>query len=168
MNNKQVALLEEFITQLSKDYQEMFQEIADYAVSLGYTPKRSKTQNFILEFSKSSVKKTIMKLEITDTGRGKTINPGIRLKFYATKEYSEIFKNALKIVIEEFDGKYTGCYGCGRCKGTLQGYRYEYPDGKKVFRCGSELISIYDYSENDIPEIKSLLKEQDRFFMSMI
>jgi hypothetical protein len=66
-------------------------------------------------------------------------------------------------VIEEFGGKYTGCYGCGRCDGT-EGYTFVYPDGRQVFRCGSELISVFDFGEKDIPEIKNLMKVQDDFY----
>jgi len=94
--------------------------------------------------------------------------PGLRLKFYASDDYSDIFKEGIKRVIEEFDGKYTGCYGCGRCKGKLQGYTYTYDDGKKVFRCGSELISIHNFSKIDIGETKRLIKKQDEFFMKVI
>lgn len=44
--------------------------------------------------------------------------PGLRLQFFAATEYTEIFERGIKNVIEDFDGKYTGCYGCGKCDGT--------------------------------------------------
>lgn len=75
-----------------------------------------------------------------------------------------IFQNAIKNVIEEYDSKYTGCYGCGRCERKLEGYTYIYQDGRQVFRCGRELVPIYDYDEASIEEIKKLMNEQDEFY----
>lgn len=163
VNGKNAQLLKDFISELPESYQEMFQDIAEYAISLGYTPKKTKSKDFVLDFSKSKVKRTIMKMEIRDNAIKKN-GPGLRLKFYANKDYSDIFKQGVQRVIEEFDGKYTGCYGCGRCKGNLEGYTYTYAEGKKVFRCGNELIAIHNFSPKDIPEIKTLIKGQDDFF----
>ncbi|ADL52978.1 hypothetical protein [Clostridium cellulovorans] len=163
-NEKTNQLLKDFISKLPESYREMFREIAEYAISLGYTPKKTKTKEFILDFSKSKVKRTIMKLEIRDNSI-KDNKPGLRLKFYANKGYSEIFNQGIQRVIEEYDGRYTGCYGCGRCKGELEGYTYTYSDGKKIFRCGSELISIHNFGPENISELKALIKGQDEFFM---
>jgi hypothetical protein len=167
VNEKTSQLLIDFISELPESYQEMFQDIAEYSISLGYTPKKTKSKNFALDFSKSKVKRTIMKMEIHDNAIKKN-SPGLRLKFYAGKDYSDIFKRGIQRVIEEFDGKYTGCYGCGRCRGESEGYTYIYADGKKVFRCGSELIEIHNFSIKNIPEIKTLLKKQDEFFLKNI
>lgn len=165
VNEKTSQLLRDFIYELPDSYQEMFQDIAEYSISLGYTPKKTKSKDFVLDFSKSKVKRTIMKMEIHDNGI-KQNGPGLRLKFYANKDYSSIFKQGVQRVIEEFDGKYTGCYGCGRCKSELEGYTYIYDDGKEVFRCGGELIAIHNFSPINISEIKTLIKVQDEFFMN--
>jgi hypothetical protein len=149
---------------LPEGYKVMFKEIAEYAISLGYLPKKAKSKDFALEFSKSKVNRTIMKMVIHCSGTNKHI-PELRLKFYTNKDYSDIFKQGIRTVIEEFGGKYTGCYGCGRCKGELEGYTYEYADGTKVFRCGNELISIQNISQENVPEIKALIEEQNEFFM---
>jgi hypothetical protein len=167
VNEKTIQLLKDFILELPQNYREMFQDIAEFSISLGYTPKKTKSKDFALDFSKSKVKRTIMKMEINHNAKKKN-GPGLRLKFYANKDYSDIFKQGIQRVIEEFDGKYTGCYGCGRCKGELEGYTYTYADGKKVFRCGGELIAIHNFSQKNISEIKSLIKGQDEFFMKNI
>jgi hypothetical protein len=86
------------------------------------------------------------------------------MKFFANETYSEIFRNGIKNVIEEFDGRYTGCYGCGDCGDTPQGYTFEYPDGRAVYRCGRELISIFDFSSKSLDEMKRLLKRQAEYF----
>jgi hypothetical protein len=164
ISEKNSLLLKAFICELPESYGEMFQDIAEFAISLGYTPKKTKSKDFVLDFSKSKVKRTIMKMEIHDNAIKKN-GPGLRLKFYANKEYSDIFKKGIQKVIEEFDGRYTGCYGCGRCKGELEGYTYIYSDGRKVFRCGGELIAIHNFSHENISEIKTLIKVQDEFFM---
>lgn len=105
-----------------------------------------------------------MKLENHENGTP-TGMPGIRLKFYANKTYSHIFEEGIKRVIEEFDGRYTGCYGCGRCKGDLEGYVYHYANGRDVFRCGSELIAIQNCTPENLDEIKHLMKTQDHYWM---
>ena len=166
VNEKTRQLLKDFISELPENHQEMFQDIAEYSISLGYMPKKTKSKDFAIDFLKSKVKRTIMKMEIHDNAIKKN-GPGLRLKFYANKDYSDIFKQGVQRVIEEFDGKYTGCYGCGRCKGELEGYTYIYADGKRVFRCGNELIAIHNFSRKNIPEIKALIKGQDEYFMSL-
>lgn len=158
-------ILNEFLAQLPKTEYKLYIELAEYALSLGYVPKKTKTRLFALDFTKNKVKKTIMKLELHQYSKD-TNGPGFRLKFYASQEYSDIFKEGIRKVIEEFGGRYTGCYGCGRCKGELEGYTYVYDDGKKVFRCGGELIPIQGLGMEHLPEIKALLKKQDDFFMS--
>ncbi|WDV47563.1 hypothetical protein PV797_07730 [Clostridiaceae bacterium M8S5] len=167
VRQKTKLLLEEFIGKLPESHSNLFMEIAQYAISKGYTPKRTKSKNFTLDYSKSKVKKTILRMVLNDDTIDENI-PGIRLKFYASRTYSDIFKKGVQTVIEEFDGKYTGCYGCGRCKGELEGYTYVYEDGKKVFRCGSELIPIRHISKDNVEEIKALINNQDKFFMSRL
>lgn len=168
MIKRQEQLLEEYLKQINEQYYAMFKDLAFYCDSLGYRPVRNKTQMISIDFKNTTSGKSIMKMDTLE-GRhdgfayGERNRPGLRLKFFATKEYSKIFQNAVKRVIEDFDGKYTGCYGCGRCKGNPQGYVYVYPDGKTVFRCGSELLCIFDF-ENSIEEIKLLLKNQAEYY----
>ena len=94
--------------------------------------------------------------------------PGLRMRFFAFPDYSEIFHKAVQYVIERFDGKYTGCYGCGRCHGEPQGYHYTYPDGRKVFRCGGELLSVFDFTEENLEEMKELLSRQAEYDYTQI
>lgn len=166
MKDKSRALVNQFLESVPFEYRVMLNELAEYAYNLGYTPKRNKVSIFSIDFFKNKFKKTIMKLEAHDNCKNGIPSgiPGLRLKFYANDTYSDIFSDGIKRVIEAFSGKYTGCYGCGRCKGNLEGYTYEYPDGRKVFRCGGELIQIYNWSCKDVEEINRLLKTQDDFW----
>lgn len=169
MNDKQHNLIEDFLSHIDQNYHALFLELADYAISLGYTPIRNKTQDFSIDFRKNKTRKTILKMEEKEQKHdgyryGERNVPGLRLKFYASKEYSDTFRKGIQRVIEDFDGKYTGCYGCGRCKGEPQGYIYEYQDGRRVFRCGSELVSVFNFTPDHIQEMEKLLKEQDQYF----
>ena len=164
MNARQSALIEEYLSLINPSYRPAMRELAEYAVSLGYTPTRCKTQDLTIDFRNAKQKRTIMKLEQREQSHdgfayGERDVPGLRLKFYASAEYSEVFQNAVKRVIENFGGKYTGCYGCGRCTGKKQGYVYAYPDGRKVFRCGGELLSVFDFLDH-VDEAKRLLQRQ--------
>ncbi len=168
MTEKQRAVLDEILLKIETKYKTMFLDLAEYAIDLGYTPVRNKTSDVTIDFRKNKIKKTIMKMEAREQKHdgytyGERNIPGLRLRFFAAIEYSDIFKHGIQHVIEEFGGKYTGCYGCGRCDGA-QGYTFIYPDGRQVFRCGSELISIFDFKECDIPEIKKLIKEQADYY----
>jgi hypothetical protein len=168
MNEKQKLILAELLTGIDDPYHAIFLELAEYAVSLGYNPVRNKTHDVTIDFRKNKIKKTIMKMEAREQKHdgyqfGERNIPGLRLRFYASKNYSDIFKKGIQRVIEDFDGRYTGCYGCGRCDST-EGYTYVYPDGRKVFRCGSDLVSIFDFAKQDIPEIKLLMKNQADFY----
>ncbi len=173
MTAKQSALIEEFVNQINPEYRNLYRSLAEYAVSYGYTPSRCKTSDLTIDFKNNKLKKTIMKFTLQEErhdgfGYGERDVPGLRLCWFAATEYSEKFHAAIKRVIEEFDGKYTGCYGCGYCKGMPQGYTYTYPDGRKVFRCGRERISVFNITETDLPEIKRLMDAQAQYDVASI
>jgi hypothetical protein len=171
MNEKHQKLMNEFTERINSSYHEMFLELANHAVSLGYSPIRNKTKDFSIDFRNNKLKRTIMKMEEKEQKHdgyqyGERDIPGLRLKYFASIDYSDIFKQGIRNVIEEFEGRYTGCYGCGRCKGKLQGYTYIYSDDRKVFRCGSELISVYNFTYNNIKEMKELMTNQANYYAS--
>ncbi len=169
MNDKHTAILTGLLDRIPPEYHRLFTELAEFAISLGYLPKRTPAKDVAIDFSNRRTRRTILKLEEKEQKHdgyrcGERGIPGIRLKFFAAAEYSAIFRNGVKNVIEEFDGKYTGCYGCGDCGADHQGYNYQYPDGRTVFRCGRELISVFDFSAGSLDEMKSLLKKQAEYF----
>ncbi len=165
MTEKVQTLLHSFLDDLPESDRAFFRELAEHAISLGYMPRKTKSKDFALDFMKSKVSRTLMKMEVHDNAIRRN-GPGLRLKFYASDSYSTIFRNGVQRVIEEFNGRYAGCYGCGRCKNGLEGYTFTYPDGRKVFRCGGELLSIHRFTEGDLAEFKQLMSAQDAFFMS--
>jgi hypothetical protein len=172
MNENQAGMINGLLERIPAEYRPLFNELAEFVISLGYLPKRSPTKDFAVDFSNRKAKRTILKLEEKeqkhgDYKYGERGVPGIRMKFFASQQYSEIFRTGVKNVIEEFGGKYTGCYGCEKCGPTLQGYSYQYPDGRQVFRCGLELISIFGFSAASLDEMKALLKQQAEYFAAM-
>ena len=54
MTPKQESALQKIITALPKNAQKRFREIAEYAISLGYTPKLMGTRQDYVDFSKNS------------------------------------------------------------------------------------------------------------------
>jgi hypothetical protein len=164
INEKLSMMLNEFLNQIDTEYRDMFRELAEFAIKLGYKPQKTKTKLPGVIFFNRMTKQSILRLESnadSDINNG----AGIRLKFYATETYSQMFRNSIKKVIEEFNGRYTACYGCGKCKSGIQGYSYVYDDGKTVFRCGTELISLQGFEKKHIEEIKTLLFTQAEYFI---
>lgn len=164
MTNKR-DLISWCIENFPDECKEVYQQIADYAFDLGYKPSWIKVRqkgvtvnSTALAFTKKLPNRSITILKISP-------KPSISLKFYVVKEYSDIFKEGIKAVIEAFDGRYTGCYGCGKCSGEFEGYTYVYPDGRKVFRCGGELITLTKpITKEHINEVVKLIKTQDEHF----
>lgn len=166
MTAKQTELIDSFLKGIPVEIKTMFLQLIEYAVELGYTPKRTKTSLFGLDFRSAKLGQTIMKLEQGKPDKNapeKIGEPTLRLRFFAASKYSEVFENSIKKVIETFNYKYTGCYGCGRCDGN-DGYQISYPDGRNYFRCGSELIGIDGYTISHLEEIKQLLKTQNEYY----
>ena len=168
MTASEHPLVAEFLHGISAEYRDLFRALAAHAISLGYRPVKCRTAALNIDFRSSQTRKTLMKFSSEEEkhdsfGYGERKLPGLRMRFFASAEYSEIFRRAVQRVIENFDGKYTGCYGCGRCKGEPQGYHYTYPDGRQVFRCGSELLSVFDFTEADLPEMLALLDAQAEY-----
>ena len=153
-------ILDEFFQNLSDEDKILYSEIANQAEKLGYKPKKAKTQALNLVFSSNKTKKHIMKFSIE---KG---NPILKLKFYASSKYSNIFHESVRTTIEEDHYKYTGCYNCGKCKDGLEGYVYKYTDGRTYFRCGGELISLPPITHKELPEILELLNTQHQYYLT--
>ena len=144
---------------LSEEERQVFSCAAATMFSLGYKikPDKSKTPGYT--FIHPRVKKYVLRFSIQKS------QPLLRMKFFATREYSDFFHQAVRAVIEEYDYRYTGCYGCGKCDGS-QGYTYRYSDGRTYYRCGCELIEITDIKNIPVAEMCSLLEKQHAFFLA--
>jgi len=153
--------MDDYYAILTDDEKRVFLAIAEYAFSLGYKAKKDKVKAIGYSFTHSKVKKQILRFT---SSNGKPI---LRIKFFASPTYSKFFQEAIRATIEEYDYKYTGCYGCGECNGT-HGYQYQYPDNREYYRCGKELIEIFDICDMPLGELLDLLKRQHEFFLSRL
>ena len=153
--------MDDYFAILTADEKRIFSTIAEYAFSLGYKARRDKTSAIGYSFIHSQVKKQIVRFTSSQN------KPILRIKYFASPDYSPFFHEAIRATIEEYDFRYTGCYGCGDCDGT-QGYWYQYPDGKEYYRCGKELIELFDTSELPLDGLLDLLQSQHEFFISSL
>ena len=167
MTEKQKATLNKIIDALPNDCREAFREVAEYAVSLGYTPVLKSAKKNYADFSKSKIGRTILKIDIAPTP------PRLAMKFYALPEYTGIFKETIEESVREHARlKYEikpHCTGCmqrrnGRCN-EPQGYNITLPDGKQGFICGFGIMSLPSFSAENILEVIAALKVQDDFFI---
>lgn len=152
--------LDEFYHYTDANELALFSEIATFASSLGYKAKRAKTKDLNIIFTNSKIKQHILKFSV-DKGK-----PILKMKYFASTTYSKLFLDAIRHTIEEYEFRYTGCYKCGKCKSAIEGYIYQYDDGRQYFRCGSELIEILEFTKNDLIEIKRLLEVQHSYFFA--
>jgi hypothetical protein len=145
---------------LKEEQKKLFQIVADHALSINYKPKKLKTKTTTFSFINPMLKKTIVKFTVRKK------EPVLAMRFCASQNYSEFFHEQIRRTIEEFDYRYTGCYGCKKCKRELEGYTYTYKDGRKYFVCGNALIELSEPSMANIDEIRNLLNAQNEFYLN--
>ena len=161
MTEKQQLALEKIIAALPDDCKESCLKIAEYAISLGYMPAVKGTRGDYADFTKSKVKRTILKINT---------NPkfcGLAIKFYALPAYSGIFGEAVDARFAYWNklGYEAHCFGCGKCDGT-HGYAFTLPDGKQGFLCGFGVVPLPTFCAENIPEVMEGLRVQDAFYMA--
>ena len=160
MTEKQKNALENVISALPDDCRESYLEVAEYAISLGYMPVLKGSRQDYADFTKSKIKRTILKINT---------NPDFRwlaIKFYALPTYTGIFQEAVDARLAYWNklGYEAHCFGCGKCDGT-HGYKCNLPDGKQGFLCGFGMIPLPTFCSENISEVKEALKVQDEFYM---
>ena len=150
--------ISEFYNSIPVNISEVFKNIADYAIKLGYRVKKDKVKHIAYSFVSSKYNNGIMRF-VNDKNEIK-----LKMKYFGIKTRNEVLEQALKETIEEYNFKYTGCYQCGKCKDKKEGYIIEYKGGKKYFRCGSEYIDINNFEKMSIEEIKITIEEQTKYY----
>lgn len=159
MTEKQQNALNTILTALPEDCRESYQEIAEYAISLGYMPVLKGSRRDYADFINSKLKRTILK---------KNTNPDYRwiaIKFYALSEYKGIFQDAVDERLSYWNklGYEAKCFGCGKCDGT-HGYKCITQSGAEGFLCGFGVVPIPTFKAENIEEVKEAIKIQDEFF----
>ena len=181
MTQKQKSLVETLINSSSGAQKNVIEEIAYFITELGYIPQKQKVQDFVLAFKHKENGKVISKMGIRKQ------NAFVSIRFFACKNVSEKFLEALRKDIESRDGQYTSsvtsslpiipdsasmvknkCGYCGDvCTGGGYGYYYKFSDDNIVSRCGAYPIIIPDIQESDIDELKRVILEQHNYFLSI-
>lgn len=146
---------EEFLDLIEdKELKELFTRLVEKAEELDMKITRTKAKDTVYLFLNPYTKKRVMKFTFDKDG-----TPQVHLRFNLAGNYSNFFDEAIRLTIEEFDFKYTGCYGCGNCDGT-EGYTYVYKDGTTYYRCPTELIELFNVEYKHLDEITHLLENQ--------
>ena len=144
MTEKQKKTIDNLIITLSKNDREIFREIAEYAVELGYIPSQVKnvhgwTDAVVFTKTKTGKSRRLCKINPLSAGKNKELyntgKPLLSLQFSATKKYSNIFHEAVKQEHETLKIGFKSCKGCNSCASP---YVYKYPDGKTVLCCGGD------------------------------
>jgi len=161
MTKNQKKKIEAFVTALPANEREIYRDIAEYAVELGYTPSNEKNTHGIfiaLVFSKTKISKRLIKIHPPCIYSDET---EFKMQFYGTTEYSEFFHEKLR---QDIDAGIAICERqCEKCSGK---YVCVYPDGRNGFRCAiHSLVKLSPLGVNNMDEIKKLMKTQDEFWI---
>ena len=149
MTEKTRIKLDSVISKFLDEYRDLYRELVEYVVSLGYSAKVNAKETYA-DFVKSKHGKTIMKIEC---GYENPAIPRLSIRFDALSVCSGNFQKAIERFIE-------GCPNCRKCNGRF-GNRYLLSDGREVFPCRA---TIYMPSFG-LLEVKEALKLQDDFLM---
>lgn len=153
-------MFEDVLHGQNDETQQIYRTVVQRALDLGYRVLKDRTKTPSYSLYSPQFRQTI--LRVTDDGK----KVSLRLKFFGVTGYSRRLDAALKRTIEQYDFRYTGCYGCGRCTAETLGYTISYEDGRSYFRCGFELIEIHDLNPELGKEIEGVVEEQTRYWQS--
>ena len=167
----QAQKINTLMTALPEDEREIYREIAEYAVQLGYTPsqvKNTQGPTDALAFTKKKVNRRLCKISApsANCSKGKPLYEArktiLALSFYATTDYSAFFRDAIEKELATVAIKRRGCANCKQCSG---GYAYASDDGHAVGCCQWKMIELAPIGAQHIDEIKTMMQAQDEFWM---
>ena len=162
MTEKQKNALNKIISALPDDCRESYLEIAEYAISLGYMPVLTGKNKDTVNFRKSKIKKTILRIKKPQQ---------IAMSFYALREYTGVFKEAIdrrfdiKNMYRHETRRFECESKCGQCGDGAYGYSIILPDGKYGFGCGHCVVVLPTFRPENIQEVKNALKIQNEFYL---
>jgi hypothetical protein len=126
-------------------------------------PKLGGKDGSYAEFIKNKIKRTLVKFQFAP-GAGRKY--ALKLSYYATPEYSPLFKEAVADMVNALrkQNHKVRCWNCGMCDGTL-GYKHFDDDNPESFLCGKGVLQLPEIRTEHLDEIKSLMKAQNDFWM---
>ena len=159
---KQEELLNSYLSQLGDEIRALYKNIALFLSGLGYNPKKEKSG---ISFKHDLHNKQIAKMGIS----GNAGVPFFSLRFSACRGYSQRFDTIVSTAAVKFSTRIARCKNaeCDWCKGEADTHVYicALPDGEKKYMCGAFALEIPNITENDIDEIKELIKQEHEYLM---
>lgn len=160
---KQEELVNSFLQELDDVIRPLYQDIVMYLSQLGYNPHK---QRSYIVFKHDKHNKQMAKMGIK---RNKPFTPYFSLRFSACKGYSQRFTDIVKDAVSQKNYREAGCLdnGCNYCNGkaSTHVYMYVFADGVCKSHCGASTLDIPNITENDIEEIKKLIKEEHEYLL---
>ena len=92
-NENQKQLVSNLLSLMGNDDKTIYKQIIDVLFELGYVPQRQKSNDLILDFKNNKLNEKIAKIGVRGTDKPK---PSLSLKFYASSDYSQKFKEGLQ------------------------------------------------------------------------
>ena len=158
MTEKSKIKLDNVISKFPDEYKELFKEIVEYVISLGYNPKVNINETYV-DFVKSKHGKIIMKIECGYEKSPAIKIPRLNIRFDALPNLYGIFEEAVLYY------KKVNCSRCGKCDGK-HGLKYILSNKNEVYIC-RYTIYIPTFNITNILLIKEALKIQDHYLMDM-
>ena len=169
---KQDTLISQLLSALPEDRRNLFGDLMEYLIKLGYLPQKQAVKALTLSFKRG--RQVIAKVRAFNGGE-------FRVKFFACENPPQKYRDALRRDIEAQNEQYWGTIKpdrpahlknkcdrcCTVCTGGNMGYYWKVKDRREIFRCGAYPILIPDITIDDLAEVKRLLAEQDRYFKTL-
>lgn len=160
---KQAELIESFLSGLETAKQPLFRELILHLSDRGYNPH--KQRSFIV-FKHDLHNKQIAKIGM----RGKkNPDPFFALRFSACRNYTERFAKIVRAAVTGEGARPAACMSgeCGFCAGDAPDrvYTLVMSDGAVQTACGAGALDIPDITAADIPDIKKLIDEENRYLL---
>jgi hypothetical protein len=170
MTKAQAQKIDTLMAALAEDEREIYREIAEYAIALGYAPSQMKNTHGLTEavaFTKKKINRRLCKISppSANTGKGKALYQArktiLALSFYATPDYSAFFRDAIEQELATVAVERRGCANCKQCNG---GYTYVSDDEVNIGCCQWKMIELPPVDAQHMNEIKTMMKTQDKFW----
>ncbi|MCL2497538.1 MAG: hypothetical protein FWF06_02870 [Symbiobacteriaceae bacterium] len=160
---RQKELLVELEGYMNDREEALFLPLISHLLSLGYSSRRHKKSNFVVEFVQYG--RIIAKMELKPR-QGLVLY----LRYADSSTVPEVFRKALatrpaawvKRGQEWKSPEEWQC--CGYCKDNISLYRFTGDDGKARVRCGLAAVAIPGLTPADLPATLLLIDDQHKFY----
>lgn len=160
---RQEELINSFLVMLGDEIKSLYRDIIMYLSELGYNPQ--KQRSYII-FKHDLHNKQMAKIGIRIN---KDKAPFFALRFSACTGYSKRFTDIVVEAVNKDSYREAPCLKkeCNFCNGEpiTHVYTYTSSDGESKSHCGSVALEIPNITEEDISEIKDLIREEHMYLI---